>query len=85
MDEEVLRRVRRLKASRAKNLAALNRLAGCRSVQDLVAVQSEIMRDGLGQSVNSSRRIAEMSIRVANERLASFTQARQNMTGLRAA
>jgi phasin family protein len=51
----------------AKNLEAMNRLAGCRSVQDLVAVQSEIVRDGLGETVKSSRRIAEVSIRVADE------------------
>ena len=30
-----------------KNLEAMNRLAGCRSVQDLLTVQSEIVRDGL--------------------------------------
>jgi Phasin protein len=40
----------------AKNAEAMNRLAGCRSVQDVVAVQSEIVRDGLGQAVNGSRR-----------------------------
>lgn len=51
----------------AKNLEALNRLTGCRSVQDFVAVQSEIMRDRLGDTVESSRRLAEVSTRVANE------------------
>jgi hypothetical protein len=30
----------------AKNLEAMNRLAGCRSVQNLVTVQSEIVRRG---------------------------------------
>src|SRR3954464_7892455 len=47
----------------ATNLEAMNRLAGCRSVQDLVTVQSEIVRDGLGQTVNSSRRVAEGALR----------------------
>jgi len=31
------------------NLEAMNRLAGCRSLQDLVTVQSEIVRDGLAK------------------------------------
>src|SRR3954447_11525546 len=70
----------------AKNLEAMNRLAGCRSVQDLVTVQREIVRDGLGEAVNSSRRIAEASIRVADEAARIIrTQAKQNAAGLRAA
>ena len=51
----------------AKNIEDMNRLASCRSVQDLIAVQSEIVRDRLGHTVDSSRRIAEVSIRVADE------------------
>lgn len=51
----------------AKNLDAMNRLAGCRTFQDFVTVQSDIMRDRLGQTVEGSRRIAEVSMRVADE------------------
>jgi len=51
----------------AKNIEAMNRLAGCRSLQDLVTVQSDIVRDRLGQAVDGSRRIAEVSMRVADE------------------
>lgn len=51
----------------AKNLDAMNRLASCRSLQDLVTVQSDIVRDRLGHSVEGSRRIAEVSMRVADE------------------
>jgi phasin family protein len=70
----------------AKNVEAMNRLAGCRSVQDLVTVQSEIVRDGLGQAVNSSRRIAEVSIRVTDEAARIIqSQANQNVSDLRAA
>jgi hypothetical protein len=45
----------------------MNRLAGCRSLQDLLTVQSEITRDRLGDALNSGRRIAEVSLRVADE------------------
>ena len=51
----------------AKNIDAINRLAGCRSLQDFLTVQSEITRDRLGDAVNSGRRIAEVSLRVADE------------------
>ncbi|MBV8848647.1 MAG: phasin family protein [Methylobacteriaceae bacterium] len=51
----------------AKNLDAMSRLSGCRSLHDFVAVQSDIARDRLGLNVESGRRIAEMSARVANE------------------
>ena len=50
-----------------KNIDALNRLAGCRSVQDFVAVQSDLARDDLQQVIDTNRRIAELSVRVADE------------------
>jgi phasin family protein len=50
-----------------KNLDAMNKLAGCRSLQDVVTVQTEIARDRFGQAVESSRRIAEISVRVTDE------------------
>lgn len=51
----------------AKNLDALNRLAGCRSVQDLIAVQSDVARNRLADAVDGSRRLAQVSVRVADE------------------
>jgi phasin family protein len=51
----------------SKNLDALNRLAGCRSLQDFVTVQTDIARDRLGHTFESSRRLAEVSVRVADE------------------
>ena len=50
-----------------KNVEAVNRLAGTRSVQDFVAVQSDLVRDGLQQVIDTSKRIAELSVRVAEE------------------
>jgi phasin family protein len=45
----------------------VNRLASCRSLQDFVTVQTDIARDRLGHTFESSRRLAEVSVRVADE------------------
>jgi len=50
-----------------KNVDSLNRLAGCRSVQDVVAVQSELVRDTLWQVIDANKRVAELSLRIASE------------------
>jgi phasin family protein len=50
-----------------KNIDGLSRLAGTRSVQDFVAVQSDLMRDGLQQVIDTNKRIAELSVRAADE------------------
>src|SRR3954470_23789669 len=50
-----------------KNLDGLNRLAGCRSVQDFVAVQSDLARDTLQQVIDTNKRVAELSVRIAGE------------------
>src|SRR5829696_8400289 len=50
-----------------KNIDGLSRLAGCRSVQDFVAVQSDLVRDGLQQVIDTNKRVAEVSVRTADE------------------
>ena len=50
-----------------KNADAVNQLARVRSVQDFVAVQSDLARDGLQQVIDTNKRIAELSVRVADE------------------
>ena len=41
----------------------MNRLAGTRSVQDFVAVQSDLARDGLQQVIDTHKRIADEAAR----------------------
>ena len=50
-----------------KNADAVNRIARVRSVQDFVAVQSDLARDNLEQVIETNKRIAETSLRIAEE------------------
>jgi phasin family protein len=50
-----------------KNIEVVNRIVGTRSVQDFVAVQSDLVRDGLQQVIDTNKRIAELSLRTADE------------------
>src|SRR5205085_7748735 len=66
--QEVSREVIQLVQDRLqKNVEAVSRIAGARSVQDFVAVQSDLARDGLQQVIDTNKRIAELSVRVADE------------------
>jgi phasin family protein len=56
-----------IQARLVKNIEAMNKLAGVRSFQDFVTVQTEIGRDRFGQAVEGSRRIGEISVRVSAE------------------
>ncbi len=68
-----------------KNMDGVNRLAGCRSVQDFVATQSDLVRDGLQQVIDTNKRIAEMSVRIADEAARSIQQAQANANQARRA
>jgi hypothetical protein len=50
-----------------KNIEGLTQLARCRSIPDLVVVQSELMRNNWHYMIDVSRQIAERSIEIANE------------------
>lgn len=50
-----------------KNVAGMTRLAQCRSLPDLAAVQSDLMRDNMQQVIDGTRQIAERSAEIANE------------------
>jgi phasin family protein len=50
-----------------KNIEALGRLAHCRSPQDFIALQSELARDNMQQAIDTSRRLGQVSARIADE------------------
>jgi phasin family protein len=50
-----------------KNIDAVSRIVGVRSVQDFVAVQSDLARDTLQQVIDTNKRVAEVSLRIADE------------------
>lgn len=50
-----------------KNLDDFGALTRCRSLPDVMAAQSTLMRDNLEQTIESTRRMAEVATRVANE------------------
>jgi phasin family protein len=56
-----------------KNLDDFTALARCRSIPDFLAVQSTLLRDNLEQTLESTRRIAEVSTRLANEASQTLT------------
>jgi hemerythrin-like domain-containing protein len=72
--QDVSREVFELSQKRLQsNLDGLNQLARCRTVADLVAAQSSLMRENLEQTIDNSRRIAELTIQVADEATRTVT------------
>jgi phasin family protein len=50
-----------------KNLDHMNRFLTCRTPQDFAAAQSDIVRETVETALESSRRIADMSLKMADE------------------
>jgi phasin family protein len=50
-----------------RNVDALGAMSRCRSLQELVTLQSELLRDNLQHALESTRRVAEVSTRMADE------------------
>jgi hypothetical protein len=64
-----------------KNIEGLTQLVRCRSMQDFVAVQSELMRNNWHFMIDVSRQIAERSIEVANEATQKISAETKQATG----
>jgi hypothetical protein len=64
-----------------KNIEGLTQLARCRSMQDFVAVQSELLRNNWHYMIDVSRQIAERSIEVANEAAQTISSETKQSTG----
>ena len=47
-----------------RNAEGLARLAQCRNLQDLAAVQTELVRENLREMIDNTRRISERSVQV---------------------
>ena len=56
-----------------RNLDGLQALARCRSMTDFVEVQTSLLRDNLEQSVENSRRLAELTIQMTDEATKTVT------------
>jgi hemerythrin-like domain-containing protein len=56
-----------------RNFDGLQALARCRSMSDFVEVQSSLLRDNMEQSVENSRRLAELTIQMADEATKTVT------------
>jgi len=50
-----------------RNMEGLNALTRCRSIQDVVTVQSDLARANLQQAIDTSRRIAELSVQLTGK------------------
>ena len=56
------------------NLERLNALASCRTTQEFAAVQSELIRDNLEGMLQSARRTAEISTRMADDAMKNMAK-----------
>jgi hypothetical protein len=50
-----------------KSMERMNELWRCRTPQDIAAVQSDLLRETLGSVLESSRKVADMSVKVADD------------------
>jgi len=57
-----------------RNIDAMNAIAGCRSLPDLLRVQTELVRDNLQHTLEGTQRLVELSTRIANDAGQMVTQ-----------
>ncbi|MDQ2084066.1 phasin family protein [Xanthobacteraceae bacterium Astr-EGSB] len=58
-----------------QNLASFSQFTKCRSPQHVAALQSEMMRDNMEGLLQISRKVAEISVRVAEDAMGKVTDA----------
>jgi phasin family protein len=63
-----------------KNMDHMNELWTCRTPQDFAAVQSDMVRETVETALESSRRIADMSLKMADD---AGKQIKQGMEEIR--
>ncbi|HEX2134494.1 MAG TPA: phasin family protein [Microvirga sp.] len=61
-----------------RSVERLSALARCRSLPEFVQVQNELVRESLEQTIAGTRRMAEVSTRVANEATQTLSARRPN-------
>ena len=62
-----------------KNMDHMNQLWTCRTPQDFAAVQSDMVREMVETALESSRRIADMSLKMADEAGKQIKQSREEI------
>lgn len=62
-----------------QSLDLVDRLWGCRTAQDLAAVQSDSVRQALDQAVQTGRKVADLSLRIADETAYDIKQGADEM------
>jgi hypothetical protein len=61
------------------NMSRMNDLWRCRTPQDVVAVQSDLVRDGMNAFLESSRRLADMSVKMVDDTTKQINQTVERM------
>ena len=61
------------------NMDRVNELWRCRTPHDVVAVQSDLVGDALGSVLESSRRMADMSLKLTEDAATHMTQSMERM------
>jgi len=77
-----------MQARLQKNIEGMTKLAQCRSVPDLAAVQTDLLRENMQEMIDGTKHLAERSVRIANEagqKIGAASQARAGARQLRAA
>ncbi|KRP92775.1 Phasin protein [Bradyrhizobium yuanmingense] len=62
-----------------RTMDRMNELWRCRTPQDLAAVQTDLMRDSIRSALDTSRRMADMSLKVADDAGNHITQSIERM------